>query len=126
MTYYVMIENDKINGKGQCPCEGDGIQCIEVTEDVYNNLDQYIWNDDKLEKNPNYEQEHYEKLKEEARQNREDAYVAEVDKITNHILRLRDKEQTPEIIAEIEELINERDAKYEEVKARYPYPEELQ
>lgn len=125
MTYYVMIENDKINGKGQCPCEGDGIQCIEVTEDVYNNLDQYIWNDNKLEKNSNYEQENYEKLKEEARQNREDAYVAEVDKITNHILRLRDKEQTPEIIAEIEELIKERDAKYEEVKARYPYPEEL-
>lgn len=53
---------------------------------------------------------------------REMAYTAEVDKITAHIQRLRDKEQTPEIVAEIAELIAERDAKVEEIKARFPYP----
>lgn len=52
------------------------------------------------------------------------AYQAEVDPITSHISRLRDKEQTPEIIAEIEELMSERDIKVEEIKERFPYPTE--
>lgn len=50
------------------------------------------------------------------------AYQNEVDPITAHIQRLRDKEQTEEVIAEIAELIAERDAKVEEIKARFPYP----
>lgn len=55
---------------------------------------------------------------------REHAYEVEVDGITAHIQRLRDKEQTPEIEAEILKLIIERDKKVEEIKNRYPYPEE--
>lgn len=49
------------------------------------------------------------------------AYQAEVDPITSHIQRLRDAEQTEEIIAEIETLIAERDAKVAEIKERFPY-----
>lgn len=60
--------------------------------------------------------------KEEQSENRALAYQQEVDPITSHIQRLRDKEQTPEIVAEIEQLIAERDAKVEEIKQRYPYP----
>ena len=60
--------------------------------------------------------------KEEQEQNRALAYQQEVDPITSHIQRLRDMEQTEEIIAEIEQLIAERAAKVEEIKARYPYP----
>ena len=56
---------------------------------------------------------------------RELAYTAEVDKITAHIQRLRDKEQTEEVVAQIAELIAERDAKVEEIKARFPYPTDL-
>lgn len=52
------------------------------------------------------------------------AYTAEVDPITSHIQRLRDAEQTPEIVAEIEELKAERDAKVAAIKERYPYPVE--
>lgn len=54
---------------------------------------------------------------------REIAYTAEVDPITAHIQRLRDKEQTEEVVAQIAELVAERDAKVEEIKARYPYSE---
>lgn len=50
------------------------------------------------------------------------AYAAEVDPITSHISRLRDAEQTPDTVAEIEELKAERDAKVEEIRRRYPYP----
>lgn len=60
--------------------------------------------------------------KEEQEQNRARAYQQEVDPITSHIQRLRDMEQTEEIIAEINQLIAERTAKVEEIKARYPYP----
>lgn len=60
--------------------------------------------------------------KEEQEQNRAFAYQQEVDPITSHIQRLRDEEQTEEVIAEIEQLITERTAKVEEIKARYPYP----
>lgn len=66
--------------------------------------------------------EPYVPTNEEQRQNRESAYQAEVDPITAHIQRLRDENPVPE--GEIAELIAERDAKVEEIKARYPYIEE--
>lgn len=59
---------------------------------------------------------------EEQRQKREQAYTLEVDPITCHINRLADEEQTPEIEQEIAELKQERSAKVEEIKERYPYP----
>lgn len=54
---------------------------------------------------------------------REAAYVAETDPIQTHIDRLKDKEQTPEIVAKIEALRIERDEKIAAIKARYPYAE---
>ena len=55
---------------------------------------------------------------------REEAYRAEVDPITCHINRLKDEEQTPEVIAEIASLVEERKAKVEEIKRKFPYPVE--
>lgn len=122
--YYVFVENGKINGKGQCPCASDGLTCVEVSQEVYDNLDHYIWDGSELIINPNYDQEHYEAMVEECRRNRENAYADEVDCITAHIQRLKDEEQTPEIEQEIKDLQAERTAKVEEIKERYPYPEE--
>lgn len=62
--------------------------------------------------------------KEEIEQFRAVAYQNEVDPITSHIQRLRDLEQTDEIIAEINQLIEERDRKVKEIKEKYPYPEQ--
>ena len=67
----------------------------------------------------------YEQQVEEMRQARESAYRAEVDPITCHIQRLSNEEQTPEIIAEIASLVEERKAKVAEIKARYPYSKEV-
>lgn len=61
---------------------------------------------------------------EEQRQARAEAYRQEKDPITCQINSLRDEEQTPEVIAEIAQLIEERKAKVEEIKQRFPYPEE--
>ena len=46
-----------------------------------------------------------------------------MDPITAQINRLRDEEQTEDIKAKIFELIEERKAKVEEIKERYPYPD---
>ena len=60
--------------------------------------------------------------KEDIEKLRSEAYKTEVDPITCHIQRLGDEEQTPEVVAEIASLVEERKAKVEEIKARYPYP----
>lgn len=62
--------------------------------------------------------------KKEQQKARENAYKADVDPITCHIQRLGDEEQTPEVIAEIASLVEERKDKVEEIKQRYPYPVE--
>jgi DNA-directed RNA polymerase specialized sigma subunit len=59
---------------------------------------------------------------EEQRENRARVYQAEVDPITSHIQRLRDEEQTEEIITKINELIEERSQKVLEIQERFPYP----
>ena len=66
-----------------------------------------------------------EPTKEEQQKARQKAYKAEVDPITCHIQRLSDEEQTPEVIAEIASFVEERKAKEAEIKARYPYSEEV-
>lgn len=59
---------------------------------------------------------------EEISQMRASAYAVEVDTITAHIARLRDTNpMTPEVEAEIAQLISERDAKFAEIQERYPY-----
>ena len=65
-----------------------------------------------------------EPTKEEQQKARQEAYRAEVDPITCHINRLKDEEQTAEVIAEIAQLVEERKAKVEEIKQRFPYPVE--
>lgn len=62
--------------------------------------------------------------KEEQQKARQEAYRAEVDPITCHINRLKDEEQTAEVIAEIAALVEKRKAKVEEIKQRYRYPVE--
>lgn len=66
--------------------------------------------------------EKIEKTYEEQRVARFRAYCGAVDPITATILRLRDEEQTEEIIAEIESLKEKRKELVKRIKAEYPYP----
>lgn len=65
-----------------------------------------------------------EKTVEEVKQIRAELYVREVDPLTAHINRLRDEEQTPEIVAKIASLVEERKAIVAKIKAENPYPTE--
>lgn len=67
--YYFFIENNKINGCGQCQCMNDEIQNVEVSEEVFSafiedNL-RYIWDGEKVIENPNYETDKQARLREE-------------------------------------------------------------
>ena len=62
--------------------------------------------------------------KEEVEAARRRLYTSLVDPITAHISRLKDEEQTEEVIAEIEALKVERAEVVAKIKAENPYPEE--
>ena len=62
--------------------------------------------------------------KEEISTLREQLYIKDADPITCHINRLKDEEQTAEILAEIETLKAERAAIIAKIKEENPYSEE--
>ena len=65
MKYYVFIQNEKINGKGQCKCLNEDILNFEVVKEVYDEIEKYIYQDGEIILNPNYEAE--QELKERER-----------------------------------------------------------
>lgn len=58
--YYIFVENGEINGAGQCECLTEGIQNIEVSEEIYNDFiednDRYIYQNGEIIPNPDYEE----------------------------------------------------------------------
>lgn len=103
-----------INDTGDFPC----LVYDEVVEDTEHTIEDYT----------HYNGEFILKTdvpaptEEEQRQKRAEAYANEVDPITAHIQRLRDEEQTEEVVAKIQELIEERRQVVEKIQRDYPYP----
>lgn len=119
MKKYAKVIDNRINlcqvglGNNEAYYKSIGMRKMDV-EQAYNG-DWYV---------EGYAPEEPAPTEEEQREKRAAAYQVEVDPITSHISRLRDMEQTEEVIAEIEKLKQERDDKVEEIKRRYPYPVE--
>ena len=65
MAYYIFIENEKINGKGEAKQLTEDVLNIEVDEEIYNNIEKYIYKDGEIVINENYENELAEARKEE-------------------------------------------------------------
>lgn len=70
LKYYFFIEDGKINGRGQAECVSPGIITVEVTEEMYNNAEQYgnnyyIYEDGEVVLNPNYEEEKQQERQEQ-------------------------------------------------------------
>lgn len=57
MAYYIFIKDETIDGKGQCKRLDEGVQNIEVEEEIYNDIEKYIYQDGEIVLNPNYEAE---------------------------------------------------------------------
>lgn len=117
---YKAIKDNKIIAISDADSEFPCLICDEIVEDTEHTSSDYNkYNGEYLLKS-----EIPAPTKKEQSEKRERAYIAETDPIQTHIDRLKDGEQTPEIIAEIEALRIERDEKIAAIKARYPYPVE--
>jgi hypothetical protein len=62
--YYAFIQDDKINGCGQVECLNPEIQNIEISEEVYNNIDHYIWDGSDVILDPDYDEKQRQKERE--------------------------------------------------------------
>jgi hypothetical protein len=96
-------------------------------------LDEYIVEEDTEHTTSDYEQYQGEYLlkddipaptKEEQEAKRAQAYLVEVDPITAHIQRERDKAEPDQ--EKITQLLAERDAKVQDIQERFPYPVETE
>lgn len=121
---YKAIKDNKIIAISDTDAEFMCLVKDEVVEDAEHNADDYgLYYYD--ERNAEYllKADIPAPSDDEIKQLRATAYANEVDCITAHIQRLRDMTPPPE--GEIADLIAERDAKVEEIKARYPYAEDI-
>ncbi len=64
MTYYAFIQNNKIDGKGQCPCLNENIVNFDISEEVYNDIDRYIWDGSNIVLDPDYDEKQAQKERE--------------------------------------------------------------
>lgn len=68
MTYYIFVENEKLNGCGQARQLTEGVINLEVEGSLYNayaeNPEMYIWDGEAVVENPNYAEEQAQKEKE--------------------------------------------------------------
>ena len=53
--YYAQIENNEIIGASEAQFLDEGILNIEISKDVYDNLDHYIWDGEQIIIDPNYD-----------------------------------------------------------------------
>ena len=61
LKYYAHIKDGKINGCGQCICLTEGVQNIEISQEVYQNISRYIWDGEEVVFNSDWEEEEYKK-----------------------------------------------------------------
>lgn len=64
MTYYAFIQNNKINGCGECIQLTPSVQNVEITEEVYNNIDDYIWDGSEVILDPELDEKKLQEAKE--------------------------------------------------------------
>ena len=62
--YYAFINQNQIDGVGQVQCLNAEIQNIEITEEIYNNIDHYIWDGENVILDPDYDEKQRRKERE--------------------------------------------------------------
>ena len=77
---YAYIKDNKLVGSGICSVTGGGLTCIEITDEVFNNIEQYMYVNGEIVINPNYEEE-------KAKAERIEEILAELQTIDNKSIR---------------------------------------
>lgn len=91
MVYYAFIKDNKIDSCGECPQLTEGVLNIEISEEIYNNIDHYIWDGTELIEDPDYEEKQAEK-------ERQRINMLSLTKREVFLALYRDKGVTPEQI----------------------------
>lgn len=102
--YYAHINLlDNSIGKGQCPCSGDNIVCLEITKDVYDNIEHYIYENGELILDPDYDSKVAE-LEKIAMIEEIKAQLDALDLKSIRAIRAKDEEYIDKYEAEAQEL----------------------
>lgn len=64
MTYYAFIENEQIDGCGQCECLNDDILNVEITQEQFNNIQDYVYLNGEVVLNPDLDEIKLQEAKE--------------------------------------------------------------
>ena len=64
MNYYTFIKNEQITGKGQCKCLDEDVLTIEITKEVYDELEKYTYKGGKIIPDIDYETKQAQKERE--------------------------------------------------------------
>lgn len=101
--YYAFIQDNKINGCGQCRRLTDGIINYKITKDIFDNISHYSWDGKSVVLNPNWEEEEYKK------QRKQEILIAldELDLKSIRALRANDTEYIQEYEAQAQVLREE-------------------
>lgn len=111
---YAFIENNKINGTGQCKCLDENTKNKDITEEEYNLIQEkgnnyFIYKDGELIVNPEYEEE----VAKQEKEKRKGEILAELDQLdlkSIRALRAGEEDRLAELEAQAVELRNELNA----------------
>lgn len=54
--YYALVKNNKLIGNSECPYLNEEIENIEISEEIFNEIDKYTYFDGEIVPDPNYEE----------------------------------------------------------------------
>lgn len=53
--FYAFIEDNKLVGAGECRQLTEGVDNVEIPEEVFKNIERYVWNGTALVRDPDFE-----------------------------------------------------------------------
>lgn len=79
--YYAHVFENVLQGSGMCRIITDGWQSIEITKEIYDSIDHYMYSNGQIVEDPNYEEKQEQKRKEQ--RNREiDIKIKELEEMS--------------------------------------------
>ena len=53
--FYAFIEDNKLVGAGECRQLTAGVENVEISEEVFRNIERYVWNGTNMVRDPDFE-----------------------------------------------------------------------
>ena len=53
--FYAFIEDNKLVGAGECRQLTEGVDNVEISEEVFRNIERYVWNGTDIVRDPDFE-----------------------------------------------------------------------